>query len=116
MLGGAGERIRKCWKLRSDGGIQMLKQYLLTKEVAFKLRRSPRTIYRYIQSGVLTPKKIMGGWLTPQNQITNLLNSNVSSLCQSMTTFRGGPRQKKSNVLEPRRAHGDNTRNRAGFS
>lgn len=62
-------------------------RYLLTDEVARRLRRSRRTIYRWISLGILTPKKVVGGFLIPQIQIRNLLKEDPNLICHRMPSY-----------------------------
>lgn len=51
-----------------------LERYLTVKEVAQYLKRRPRTIYRWLDEGIIKGKKVRNRWYIPVSEIVRLLD------------------------------------------
>ena len=49
-------------------------KFYTVKELAGLVRRTPRTIYRWIAEGFIRPKKVRDGWLIPEEEIERILH------------------------------------------
>lgn len=55
----------------------MTERFLTVNEVAVMLRRTPRTIYRWLDEGTMFPRarKVKDGWLIPESDVFQLVNN-----------------------------------------
>ena len=51
-----------------------MSEYLTVKEVASIVRRHQRSIYRWLDEGFITGKKLRGGWLIPRHEMDRILD------------------------------------------
>ena len=60
--------------MREKGlSLDMSHQFLTVNEVAALVRRTPRTIYRWIERGLLPAHRIRSGWLIASESVRKLL-------------------------------------------
>lgn len=48
-------------------------RYFTVKEIARLVRRHPRTVYRWLDEGRLLGKKVVDGWLIPEEEVVKLI-------------------------------------------
>jgi len=65
-------------------------RFLTVNEVAVMLRRTPRTIYRWLDKGTMfsRARKVKDGWLIPESDVFRLVNGAEDELSSSTIVSR----------------------------